>query len=198
VKRTVLVSIAAMMLAATVLSRCQTYEFNGTQYDDGATAPEIELTNVKGGTYRLSENRGRIVLIYFGYTFCPDICPGTLAQARQMFDLLGEQAEMVEFLFVTVDPERDTPEVMSAYVSAFHPRIVGLTGSPDELVQVFDAYGIVAEKEPLPESAVGYVMNHTTRVLLVDQAGRLRLSYPFGTIAEDMAEDIRHLWSDGR
>jgi protein SCO1/2 len=193
VKGRVLVWMALLMLTVAPLCGCQSYKFNGTLHDEPAMAPEIELTNVKGGTYRLSESRGRIVLIYFGYTFCPDICPGTLAQAREMFDLLGEQAEMVEFLFVTVDPERDTAEAMSAYVSAFHPRIVGLTGSPDELAQVFESYGIVAEKEPLPESAVGYVMNHTSRVFLVDQDGRLRLSYSFGTVGEDIVEDIRHL-----
>jgi protein SCO1/2 len=187
------VCTAIMILALAFASSCQPYEFNGTRYAEPRIAPEIELTNVKGGTYRLSDRRGQLVLIYFGYTFCPDICPGTLAQARQMFDLLGEQSEMVDFLFITVDPERDTAEVMSAYVSAFHTRIIGLTGTPDELAQVFDAYGIVAEKEPLPESAVGYAMNHTMRVFLVDQSDYLRLSYPFGTIAEDMVEDIQHL-----
>jgi protein SCO1/2 len=181
------------MLAAMLLGSCQTYEFNGTPYEDPAKAPEIELSNVKGGIYRLSESLGQTILIYFGYTSCPDICPGTLAQARKMFDLLGDQAERVEFLFITVDPERDTDEVMSAYVSAFDPRIIGLRGSPEELAEVFSRYGIVAEKEVVPESAVGYVMNHTTRVFLVDAEGRLRLSYPFGTVAEDMAADLQHL-----
>jgi protein SCO1/2 len=185
--------MALVIVALASATSCQPYEFKGARYGDSRIAPEIELTNVKGGAYRLSDRRGQLVLMYFGYTFCPDICPGTLAQARQMFDLLGEQAETVDFLFITVDPERDTAEVMAAYVSAFHPRIVGLTGTPEELARIFDAYGIVAERVPLPESAVGYAMNHTTRVFLVDRAGYLRLSYPFGTIAEDMVEDIRYL-----
>lgn len=185
--------LVAIAVIGILLNSCQTYDFRGTLYGESELAPDFGLHNVQGGIYRLSESRGHIVLIYFGYTFCPDICPGTLAHARQMFDSLGEQADMVEFLFVTVDPGRDTADVMAAYVSAFHPRIVGLTGSPDELSKVFADYGIVAEKELLPESAVGYVMNHTTRVFLVDQPGNLRLSYPFGTPTEDMVADIRHL-----
>lgn len=189
-------AFAGLAFTVALLSSCQVYEFAGTLYDDPQIAPDFELRNVTGGSYRLSQSRGKIVLVYFGYTFCPDICPGTLAQARQMFDSLGREADMVEFLFITVDPERDTPEIMSTYVSAFHPRIIGLTGGDDELAQVFEGYGIVAEKELLAESAVGYVMNHTTRVFLIDSAGRLRLSYPFGTTAEDMAEDIRHLLED--
>jgi protein SCO1/2 len=176
-----------------LLAACQAYEFRGTEYGASEKADDFELQDVADGAYSLSANQGKIILMYFGYTFCPDICPGTLAYARQMFDLLGEQADEVDYLFITVDPERDTAEVLSAYVSAFHPRIIGLTGSPDELAAVFDSYGIVAEKEPLPGSAAGYAVSHTTRVFLVDQAGHLRLSYPYGTLAEDMVEDIRHL-----
>jgi protein SCO1/2 len=185
--------VGAFALAVVLLVSCQAYEYHGTLYADPQAAPDFELLNVNGGNYRLSASRGKIVLMYFGYTFCPDICPGTLAHAREMFELLGQEADKVDYLFITVDPERDTPAVMSAYVAAFHPRIIGLTGEGAELQRMFEAYGIVAEKELLSESAVGYVMNHTTRVFLIDQAGRLRLTYPFGTIAADMAEDLSHL-----
>ena len=97
------------------------------------------------------------------------------------------------FLFTTVDPERDTPEVLGTYVMAFHPAIVGLTGAPDELETVRQDYGIFAEKEMLEGSATSYIVNHTARVFLVDAEGRLRLSYSFGTPPEDILEDIHHL-----
>ena len=134
-----------------------------------------------------------IVLMFFGYPSCPDVCPTTLAEAKRILDGLGEDADQVTFLFITVDPERDTTEVLATYVTAFHPNIVGLTGSPDELDGVRQAYGIIAEKEVLDESATGYIVNHTARVFLVDAEGRLRLSYRFGTPPDDILQDIRHL-----
>jgi protein SCO1/2 len=106
---------------------------------------------------------------------------------------LGDDPDQVKFVFITVDPERDTPEVLGTYVSAFHPSIVGLTGSTDELEAVRQDYGIFAEKEVLEGSATGYIVNHTARVFLVDAEGRLRLSYSFGTPPEDILEDIQHL-----
>ena len=116
-----------------------------------------------------------------------------MAEAKRILDGLGEDADQVKFLFITVDPERDTNEVLATYVTAFHPNIVGLTGSPDELDGVRQAYGIIAEKEMLDESATGYIVNHTARIFLVDAEGRLRLSYRFGTPPDDILQDIRHL-----
>jgi protein SCO1/2 len=146
-----------------------------------------------GGRFRLSEHRGQIVLMFFGYTSCPDVCPTTLAEARRILEDLEDDSEQVTFLFITVDPERDTPEVLANYVTAFHPAIIGLTGASDELGAVRQAYGVFAEKEVLDESAAGYVVNHTARVFLVDAEGRLRLSYAFGTVPDDILQDIRHL-----
>jgi protein SCO1/2 len=176
-----------------LLTACQSYEYRGTVVDDPQPAPPLVLDNVDGGTFDLAEHRGTIYLLYFGYTSCPDICPATLAQARQVFDQLGDQADQVRFLFVTVDPERDTPDILSTYIEVFHSNIIGLAGSQEALQAIFDDYGIVAEKEFIEDSAVGYVMNHTTRVFLIDQEGRLALSYSFGTPPEDMVQDIEHL-----
>ena len=189
-------ALAGIILAAALLlllTACQSYQFLGTAYEDPQPAPNLVLDNVNGGTFDLAAHHGTIYLMYFGYTSCPDVCPATLAQARQVFNLLNDQADQVRFLFVTVDPERDTPELMANYIQVFHPNIIGLTGTPERLQAVFDDYGIVAEKEPLPESAIGYVMNHTTRVFLVDQEGKLALSYSFGTPPEDIAQDIEYL-----
>jgi protein SCO1/2 len=184
----VLLGLIILLLAA-----CQSYQFNGTQYPDPQLAPDFELTTTDGDPFRLSDHQGKIVLMFFGYTSCPDICPTTLAKARRVFEGLGGDADKVTFLFTTVDPERDTPEVLGTYVTAFHPAIVGLTGAPDELATVRQDYGIFAEKEVLEGSATGYIVNHTARVFLVDAGGRLRLSYSFGTPSEDILEDIQHL-----
>ena len=181
------------LLAALLLSACGSYQFQGTEYAEPSPAPDFELKKTDGQHFRLSEQRGQIVLMFFGYTSCPDVCPTTLAEANQIFRGLDNDADQVRFLFITVDPDRDTPEVLSNYVTAFHPAIVGLTGTPDELQAVYRDYGIFAEKEELSESAVGYVVNHTARVFLVDAQGRLRLSYAFGTPPEDILQDIRHL-----
>ena len=133
------------------------------------------------------------MLVFFGYTYCPDVCPTELQVMAAALDSMGAKADLIQPVFVSVDPERDTPEMMANYIQVFHPNIIGLTGTPERLLAVFDAYGIVAEKEPIAESAIGYVMNHTTRVFLVDQEGKLALSYSFGTPPEDIAQDIEHL-----
>jgi protein SCO1/2 len=176
-----------------MLSACGSYQFQGTEYAKPNTAPDFELMATDGHRFRLGEQRGQIVLMFFGYTSCPDVCPTTLAEANQILRGLENDADQVTFLFITVDPERDTPEVLSNYVAAFHPAIVGLTGAPNELGAVYQDYGILAEKEELSGSAVGYVINHTARIFLVDAQGRLRLSYAFGTPPEDILQDIHHL-----
>lgn len=194
----VLVLILTLALLLAGLAACQQHAFNGTEYDDPQMAPDFVLQNVKGGEFRLSDRRGDYTMLYFGYTSCPDVCPATLAQAKRVFDGLGDEEKLVRLLFITVDPERDTPEVMANYISVFHPNIIGLTGDQETLVQVFEDYGIVAEKELLPDSAVGYVMNHTTRLFLVDHEGRLRMSWGFGTPPDDITQDLIYLMENER
>ena len=175
------------------MTACQPYQFKGTAYADPQPAPDFELTATDGQRFRLGEQRGQIVLLFFGYTSCPDVCAMTLAEARQVLQGLHEDADEVRFVFVTVDPERDTPQVLARYVSAFHPAILGLSGTPDELEAIRQAYGVIAEKGMLEKSAAGYGVNHTARVFLVDRDGRLRLSYAFGTPPADIIQDIHHL-----
>lgn len=176
-----------------LLVACQPYQLKGTEYPEGIQADEFTLTTTDGRPFRLSEQRGKVVLMFFGFTSCPDVCPTTLAEAKRIMEGLGDETENVRFVFITVDPERDTPEQLGQYVSTFHSEIIGLTGTPDELQAMFDAYGIYAAKVPLEDSAAAYTMDHSARVFLVDQDGRLHLSYAFGTPDEDILQDVQYL-----
>ena len=184
--------LLALVLAVTACG--QAYQWKGTPYPEGKVAADFDLVAEDGAPYRLSDHEGRVRLLFFGYTSCPDVCPTTLAEARQILtDVKPADADRMEFLFVTVDPERDTVEKLATYTDLFHPGIIGLTGEPDKLAQVMDEYGVIAEKEQLTSSAVGYIMNHTARIFLVDPQGHLRLSYRFGTPPEDILSDVRQL-----
>jgi protein SCO1/2 len=138
------------------------------------------------------------VLLFFGYTSCPDVCPTTLASWKQVHAVLGGDGSKVRFLFVTVDPERDTPARLKRYLAIFSPDFVGLTGTQQALTATYRAYGVVREKVTRSGSGVGYLVNHTARTYLIDPAGFLRLSYGFGTLPEDIADDIRRLLLERR
>jgi protein SCO1/2 len=168
--------------------------FRGTSYvEPYPPAPQIELTHASGETFRLSDQKGKIVLLFFGYTSCPDICPTTLAEMKLALENSGEQAGSVQVIFVSVDPERDTPEVVQRYAEHFHPSFIGLSGSPSELEKIWKDYGVFRESVQMENSEVGYIVNHTARTILIDADGNMRLSYGFGTPVEDMVHDIRLL-----
>lgn len=186
-------SFIPIPLCFLILTACRPYEFNGTEYREPVPAADFTLEDTSGTPFRLSDQRGRIVLLFFGFTSCPDVCPTTLSEARRILEGLGEEAEQVRFAFITVDPERDTPERLGQYVTRFHPDIVGLRGTAAQLQAMFDAYGVYAAKVPLEDSAAEYTMEHTARVFLVDQEGQLRLSYVFGTPVEDILQDVQYL-----
>lgn len=156
-------------------------------------AADFTLTRAEGGEFRLSRLRGSVVALAFGYTFCPDVCPTTLAELAQVRRLLGAAASRLRVAFVTIDPERDTPERLRVYTAAFDRSFVGLTGAPEQLARVRSAYGVVAEKRVVKGTAAAYLMDHSAFVYVIDPQGRLRLMMPFGTPIEDMAHDIRLL-----
>lgn len=173
------------------------YTYQGSLIDPPAPAADFTLQDPEGQPFTLSEQRGKVVLIFFGYTSCPDVCPTTLVDFKQIQARLGDAASDVEFVLITVDPERDTPEKIGQYVTTFHPDFIGLTGSQAALDAVYAGYGVFVEKENVGSSA-GYLVSHTSRVYVIDQDGNLRLTFPFGMAAEAMAEDITHLLkSDG-
>jgi cytochrome oxidase Cu insertion factor (SCO1/SenC/PrrC family) len=136
-----------------------------------------------------TEFRGKWLLIYFGYTYCPDICPTDLQQIGLAIDRLGAAGEAVQPLFITVDPERDTAEHLSEYVTLFHPRLIGLTGSAEQIQRVARAYKVYYAKHPI--SRPDYVVDHSSFIYLVDPGGRYVGFFPPGTPADRMVEMIK-------
>ena len=172
----------------------KTDTFRGTLYDPALPAPEISLIRDNGSSFRLSELRGDTVLLFFGYTSCPDVCPTTLSELRKLDESLGVNAGKVKVVFITVDPERDTPEVIQKYVSIFNPAFIGLSGSQDELEPIWKDYGVYREVDKSSSSAAGYIVTHSARLYVVDPDGNLRLSYSYGTPTDDIVHDLKILF----
>jgi protein SCO1/2 len=129
------------------------------------------LTDVNGKTVTDKDLLGKPALMFFGYTFCPDVCPTTLAEAGEWLQALGPNADKLRMVFVTVDPQRDTQEKMKEYLSAFDPRIIGLSGSPESIAAMLKVYRVYARKVPQKDSA-DYLMDHSAAVYLMDAKGR--------------------------
>ena len=184
-----------LALAAIVLAACggEDYEFQGGNLQPVTTTPDFQLTDQYGESWTMSDQTGKVVLLYFGYTTCPDACPTTLSDWIEVKRLLGDQADNVEFVMVTVDPERDTVEKLNQYMAFFDPEFLGLTGDQETITGIEMDYGIMAVREEHPESATGYLMNHTTSFWVVDTENQLRLTFAHGTDPEIVAEDIEHL-----
>jgi protein SCO1/2 len=189
------VSLLAVALAALLTNFFFTNPpgFRGTSYTEPyPIAPQIELKRADGSIFRLSEQKGKITLLFFGYTSCPDVCPTTLAELKQVLDGMGSKADSVQVVFVSVDPDRDTPQKIEEYVGHFNSSFIGLSGTTEELQPIWDEYGVYREITQ-SKSALGYVVNHTARVTLIDADGNLRLSYGFQTPVEDIVHDIKLL-----
>lgn len=179
-----------LILGAGVMAR--PYQFMGSKIDPPLPAPDFTLTDQSGSPYHLAEHRGNVVLVFFGYTNCPDVCPTTLAEFKQVHESLGEQAGQVEFLFVTVDPERDTVERLAAYLPTFGAGIRGLTGTSADLEPVWKGYNIYVNKVE-SDSAAGYLMEHSTRTYAIDREGNIRVTYLFGTEPGSILRDTQYL-----
>lgn len=148
------------------------------------------LTDQHGGTKSLDDFRGKVVVLYFGYTFCPDVCPTDLATIARVLELLGPGADKLQPVFVTLDPERDTQEVLRNYVAAFSPRFVALRGSEAEVRRVASLYRTYFEKAPVTSSNA-YVIDHTAFIYVIDREGRYIGFFPPGTPSEHMAAQVR-------
>jgi len=171
----------------------------------GAKAPPFQLTDITGAEFArdfkltdhhgqprtLADFKGKVVVVFFGYTHCPDVCPITMAEFAQALKGLGGDAARVQVLFVTVDPERDTQAVLSQYVPAFDPSFLGLYGDTEATARTAKEFKIIYRKQPLPGG--GYSVDHSAGSYLYDTEGRVRLFAQYGQGAQPLMHDIRLL-----
>ncbi|ABY33812.1 MAG TPA: SCO family protein [Chloroflexus aurantiacus] len=188
-----LITLILAVLSALLLSGCGAYEFRGTVLEPPNPAPEIPLVDQFGNEFRLSNYRDKIVLVFFGFTHCPDICPTALGDLKRVMEKLGNDAAKVQVVFVSVDPERDTPDLMQRYLAAFNPTFLGLNGDRAVLEQVYKSYGVTVIKRELPNSGLGYTIDHSGYIYAIDQAGNWRLLWAHGTPVDDIVSDVQAL-----
>ncbi len=170
---------------------CKPYEFYGTPYEKPAY--NFKLKNTEGKEVKLSDFKGKVVLIFFGYTHCPDVCPTAINKLAEVYESLGEDKKKVKVIFITVDPERDKPRIIKEYLAFFHKDFIGLYGSVEEIKKVAKEYMVFFNKTN-GESKVGYLVDHTDAIFLVDQKGQLKLIYTHRKQdPKKMLEDIKHI-----
>lgn len=168
------------------------HTFHGTVIQSPETSHDFTLNGINGEV-SLSDFRGKLVLIYFGYTFCPDICPATLASVAQALRGMGEtKAAEVQTIMISLDPERDTPEHLAGYVTHFYPTFIGVTGSQEQLETVTSLYGIFYQKKE-GSSATDYLIDHTATLMVIDREGYLKLVFPFGVTPQEIADDLEYM-----
>lgn len=182
--------ILAVIIGSSVLSG--THQFNGSLIEPPIEAADFVLIDQNGEPYRLTEQRGKLIMIFFGYTHCPDICPSTLSEFQKIHKGLKGSASEVDFVFITVDPERDTPDQLASYLEFFDPSFIGLWGESDKMQKVWSDYGVYQLKQDAG-SAAGYLVDHSTRIYVIDQKGQLVLTYPFGFDTEKIIDDLAYL-----
>lgn len=168
------------------------YTYRGTSIEPPLPMADFQLTDQHGADFRLSDLKGELVLVFFGYTYCPDVCPITLATFRQVRANLTQQADKVRFVFITVDPQRDSPEVLAKHLQNFDAQFIGLTGEEEELAKVWKQFGAYREIRQV-EGSQNYLVDHTARIYVLDADQNLILTYPYDIGARILLEDMRHL-----
>ncbi|UCE32811.1 MAG: SCO family protein [Burkholderiales bacterium] len=195
--------IVAGMLALSVAGliagcdRGQAPSFHSIDVTGAEYAQDFRMRDHDGNARELGDFRGKVVTVFFGYLNCPDFCPMHLVRQRRVLELLGDDAARVQTLFVTVDPERDRPERLEPYVTAFHPSFIGLWGTQEQTEQMARDFKVFYRKVELKDSAMGYAVDHTTLTMVYDTEGRLRLAVRHELTAEQVAADLRRLLAEG-
>lgn len=166
-------------------------KFNGVDITGAAYAQKLRLKDFDGRMRQLSEFKGKVVFVFFGFTQCPDVCPTTMTELAELRRRLGPDGHKVQGVFVSVDPERDTPEVLKGYLTAMDPSFVGLTGSPDEIKAVAKEFKVFYQKVETPSG--GYTIDHTAGSYIFDPQGQVRLFARYGMPLDQLTADVRQL-----
>jgi protein SCO1/2 len=170
--------------------------FKNTDVTGSDCCKDFRLSDHRGQVRTLADFRGKVVVMFFGYTQCPDVCPTTMMEMTAVLQQLGADAQRVQMLFVTVDPERDTQELLSHYVPAFHPSFIGLYGNLETTAATAKAFRVFYQKQPgsTPNS---YTVDHTAGSYVFDPQGRVRLFARYGDGGANLAADLRMLLKQG-
>ena len=185
----------AFMVMAGLLVSCQqgsSASFIGTDLTGTQFGKPLTLTDHTGKLRSMNDFKGKVVVLFFGYTHCPDVCPTTMSDLKQTMKLLGDQANEVQVLFVTVDPERDTQEVLAQFVPGFDPRFIGLRGTVAEVAANLSEYKVYAAKVSEPGKS-GYTMDHSAGLYVFDKTGAPRIYLGYGEKPANIAHDLQLL-----
>ena len=166
--------------------------FHFTDITGAEFARKLELTDTDGKPRSLADWRGKVIVVFFGYTQCPDVCPTTMAELAQIRTQLGADGDRLETVFVTIDPERDTPEVLKAYVANFGPNVVALRGDAEQTAAAAEEFKVFYAKVP-GKTAGSYTMDHSAASFVFDPAGRVRLFVPYGADTKLLTRDVKQL-----
>ena len=193
-RRLTLAALLTVAGMAVLSAGCtpSTPAFNGVDITGASYARDFALTDAAGKRRTLAEFRGKLVVVFFGFAQCPDICPTTLADLAQVKKRLGSDGERIQVVFITVDPERDSPQVLASYVPAFDPSFIGLTGSSEEIAAAAREFKVFFQKVA-GKTETSYTIDHTTGAYVFDREGRVRLFIRHGTGAEAIAADLQRL-----
>lgn len=184
--------ITSLLLTTACTEQPEAPRFKLVDVTGASFGKDFALTDHNGQRRTLADFKGKVVTLFFGFTHCPDVCPTTLGEMALVMKELGKDADRLQVLFVTVDPDRDTAEVLKRYVPAFHPSFLGLTGSADDIARTAKEFKIFYQKQPLPGGS-GYSMDHSAGTYILDGEGRLRLFAQYGIGAPAILNDIRQL-----
>jgi len=184
----------ALCAALLILGGCDNKppQFVGTDITGADYAKDFALTDHTGKPRTMADFRGKAVVIFFGYTQCPDVCPTAMVTLVETLKLLGEDAKKVQVLFITVDPERDTPQLLAQYVPAFNPGFIGLYGDQQATAKTAQSFHVFYQKQP-GNSPTSYTVDHSTGSYVFDPQGRLRLYVSHGAKPDQMANDLKQL-----